>query len=236
MRKRFSKKNQLGTKQQQLSRSRVGNLGFLIAIPGVLLLTALSSAICILALSQRPVTANHWMFFGGGLLASIALSLTFTVSRLRTFLHEVKHGVLVVFSGNSIKGITIGKNSGHIDYTMRYDKLHFAPIICLAPYFFPLLSAPVLITGLFLDLQHRDLLLFLLGLGLGFDTATAFYDLHPNQTDLKRIIGGFFIASIFIAAAHIFWITACLTWAHAGTQGYLAATTIIYQKVSDSLQ
>lgn len=236
MRRRISRKGQPTTKQQQLSHTRVGNLGFLIAVPGVLVLAGLSSAFCILAFSQAPATTNQWIFFGGGLLASIALSLTFTVSRLRTLLHEIKHGVLVVLSGNSVKGITIGKNSGHIDYTMRYDKLHFAPIICLAPYFFPLLSAPLLIAAIILDLQHRDLFLFLLGLGLGFDTCTAFYDLHPNQTDLKRIIGGFFIASIFIAAAHIFWITTCLTWVQAATQGYVYATTQIYKKVSDALQ
>src|SRR5690606_25377370 len=117
-------------------------------------------------------SSGHWSFFLGGLASSVLLSLTFAVPRLRTLLHEIKHGVVVVMSGNSVRGMTIGKGTGHIDYTIRYDKLHFAPVICLAPYFFPLLSAPVMIAALFLEAQHRELLLFLLGLTLGFDTCT----------------------------------------------------------------
>ena len=222
--------------QPRAAAGKVGNFGFLMSIPGLLILSGSSCALLIISLSQTSSPVNQWFLLLGGLLASVVLSLTFAVERLRTLLHELKHGVVVVLSGNSVKGMTIGKGSGHIDYTLRYDKLHFAPVICLAPYFLPLLSAPILAAAIFFENQHLDLFLFLLGLGLGFDTSTAFYDLHPNQSDLKRVFGGFAIASIFIASFHIFWISTCLTWANAKSQGYLHAGKILYQTIVKLIQ
>ncbi len=222
LRRRFRRKN-----RQKSKDTKVGSFGFLFAIPSVFLLGLFGLIVVISLFEINGFEKKIWTLFGGGAIAAFIFSLSLKLPRLRTLIHEIKHAAVVVLTGNSVKGLEIGKHTGQIDYSMRLDKLHFAPLIGLAPYFFPLLSLPVLIVCLIWQNEYYEELLLLLGVTLATDIATGIYELHPNQTDIKRMIGGFAIAGTFIAGCHLLWTTTCLIWVIGKRDGFVYAWDLL---------
>jgi|GEM_PF-2642161 len=148
-------------------------------------------------------------------------------SRIKTFLHEMKHSVAVILSGNDIKEFKAGKGTGHVSYTLRQPTLRFEPFIILAPYFFPLLSLPTLIGALLWQGQDRAAAALVLGIALSIDMVTNYEEIHPYQTDLKSISGGILVAGSFIAGANLFWFCACLLWVFSGDLGFVSLFYLI---------
>jgi len=229
-RKRFRKKN-----RQKSQDTKVGGIGFLLAIPSIFILGLYGLVIVISLFNLHGFNTFVWARFGSGVIVTVIFTSVIKMPHFRTFIHEIKHGAVVLLTGNSVRNIRVKKHTGQIDYAMRYDKLHFGPIIGLAPYFFPLLSLPVFIVALFYQDSYLTYLLITLGATLAFDTATGIYEIHPHQTDIKRTFGGFPIAGSFIAGCHLTWINACLIWAIGGREGYLLAWSTLLKFTEEVL-
>lgn len=203
------------------TKKKTGSLAFFTAIPTNFVLGSLCLVAIVALWPSYSFQAQTWVIFALGLLGGISLFAGTSMLRLETFIHELKHAVLVVLSGNRLTDFHVDKGTGHVQYQMHAHKVRFGPFITLAPYFFPLLSLPALIVCMFLVNHNRTLLVFIIGLTLGIDLVTAYKEFHPHQTDLRVIFGGILFAGIFIASANFFWVMFCLLWVLAGNNGFL---------------
>jgi hypothetical protein len=118
---------------------------------------------------------------------------------------------------------------------MYSDRTRFAPFIMLAPYFFPLLSAPVFGFALFANNDPQHLVALALAFLLAADLTCAYKDYHPAQSDLQRISGGWIPVLLFILGANFMWASFCLLWILRGRQGFLTAGEILVQYASEIL-
>jgi hypothetical protein len=225
----------LKSRKDKPKLAKVGNLGFLLAVPSIFILALLSLIIVISLIKTYGLNTSYWALFSMGFCSTLLMLRTIKAQRFRTLVHELKHAVVVILTGNSVTNIRIGRDTGHVNYMMRLDKMHFGPIIVLAPYFLPLFSFPCLMLAIIFEPEYRLAASFILGLTFGSDIATGFEELHPHQTDLKKIFGGFLVAGSFIAGAHLLWTCLCLIWVAAGRSGYLLAWDIIVSIVTQLL-
>ena len=170
---------------------------------------------------------EQWSFFFGSLIATVCFAGTFSLHWLRTLIHELKHAVMVLLTGNRLRGIQVKSFTGQTHYDMYFDTLRFAPVICLAPYFFPLFSLPVLLLCVFLELVGPLFEVIVLGIALGIDMVSAYGELHPNQSDLRKVAGGIYGAGLFIAGANYMWLALSCLWVLAGKGGYVHMWKVI---------
>lgn len=205
---------------------------FLLAIPGNFLIGALCLTTFLTLFQEYIFEKQIWASFAAGLIGSAMVVGTSDMPRLRTLIHELRHAVVVVLTGNLLKSIEVKKHSGHVNYEMYEDTLHFAPIIALAPYFFPLFSLPALAACLVFEDYDKTLLAFLLGVTLAADLVTAYGELHPHQSDLKKIVGGFFSSGLYLAGAHFMWCSVCLIWIQGGRNAYLYVGNVFLELIA----
>lgn len=128
--------------------------------------------------------------------------------------------MVVNLSGNKVRDFKVGKNTGHVEYAMYQDRLHYAPLIALAPYFFPLFSLPTIIAAIFLHDQYAELTIISLGFALGLDLSFSISEIHPYQTDFQSIIGGFFTSALYLAGFYLMWTLTCLIMALFGHEAF----------------
>lgn len=205
--------------QRRFAKS--GSLAFYLSIP-VLGAFALLLLLTILdALSNLGSNWENWKYFCYNFALACVWLISFDLLRTKVLIHELKHAVTVLLTGNRLTGIKIAKHSGHVSYQMYMDSLHFVPFILLAPYVFPLFSGPVLIAAIILEPEHLPLMQGLLGFALAVDLTTNVRELHPQQTDLKRIFGGFLPVIFYIMEANLVWILICLLWMIEGREGFV---------------
>ena len=205
------------------------SIPFFLAIPGNFILTGLGIIGLHAVLAHFPLETERWAVFGTGLLSSMILVGAFKVSTLRVLMHELKHGIVVKLTGNKLYNMKVGSQTGHVEYAMYEDRVHFAPIIALAPYFYPLLSLPTFIACVLLEDLYSIPLCLALGMALGTDVASAIAELHPNQTDFQKISGGFFASALYLAGVHMMWCTICLIWLAAGRNGFAYAGYVVLE-------
>lgn len=208
--------------------SKVGNISFLFSTLATCFLSIALPITAFIGLSEAPVDLTRvGVFIGASLLFALACrKLRF--ARLRTFIHELKHAVVVVLSGNRLTKFRAGAGTGYVEYVLFQDQVRFAPMIMLAPYFWPLLSAPVLIACLILENRFPLELAGTLGAALAIDVVTGYEEIHPQQSDLKRIYGGSLIAKLFIVSALVLWLAVCSIWLIGLSSGYLTVANTAY--------
>jgi len=161
-------------------------------------------------------TPGNFLFLYG-LIAAGTVFLSTSFERLKTLIHEVKHAVVVLLTGNVLRSMYVGSGTGYVTFQLFKRKKRYAPFILLAPYFFPLLSLPLFIVILILGSEPNiDILKLLLGLALGTDLTTAYLELHPHQTDLRRVLGGRFISYLFLLAINVLWFLLVSLWVVGG--------------------
>lgn len=209
-------------------KKKVGGISFFIAIPLLIIAGGCALLTVLLICSKTNSLERAPLFFFGFLcflLFSFALRGTIGV-----FLHEIKHALIVLGTGNRLQEIKVQEDTGHVAYRLYTENLHFAPIIVLAPYFWPLFSLPALLGCLLLEkVVSLDLLSFVLGAALAVDLVSAFQDMGPQQTDFKVIRGGIVSAGLYLAAFHFFWLSFCALWTVGGREGFVLFLFISWQ-------
>ena len=170
-----------------------------------------------------------WAIFAAGVVAAATIVGGMKLHRFRTFVHELKHAVVVILTGNRIYDFRVDKHTGHVKYSLTHDTLRFAPLIAIAPYFLPLFSVPVLVACLIFDQTFSNWLCFILGFALTTDIILGFQEIHPHQTDIKNSFGGIILVGLFIVSIQIMWTSICLLWVTAGRDGFIFAGETSYE-------
>jgi hypothetical protein len=229
-RRRITNKDILKRRQTKTARSprikkqtyrRLGSFAFFLSIPVFGILTFLCVAAIFELIAYNWFNKQRLVLFLVGGIGSIAIVMNTTWPRLFILLHELKHAFVVLMTGNRLDTIHVGDDSGHVSYATYEETSHYIPFIVLAPYCFPLFSLPAIVICLFLTESSQQIAALLLGVTLGIDLATGYQELHPFQTDFKKIFGGFFVASSFIATSTMFWTSVCLLWALGGNNAFI---------------
>lgn len=199
------------------------SLPFLISIPA-------NFSICmVLILTILDMNVTHGMnnlslgLFAFGFIAALGLTITSKMSRFRVFVHEMKHSMVVNLSGNKVKDFKVGKNTGHVEYAMYQDRVHYAPLIALAPYFFPLFSLPTVVSAVFLHISYPQYIIPAIGFTLALDLSLSISEIHPYQTDFQSIIGGFFTSALYLAGFYLMWTLVCFMLAIFGHESFYRA-------------
>lgn len=121
-------------------------------------------------------------YFWTAALGSLLLSLLFIPVGFfaATFKHEVTHNVFAVLTFKKPMGFNVSPDgSGHFQYIGKSNVL-----IALSPYFFPIITALLLVFSFF-GVKEVHYYHIALGLATGFDASVSFKDIHPYQTDFK---------------------------------------------------
>lgn len=141
---------------------------------------------------------------------------------LAVFLHELKHAVVCNLVGNKSRGMSYSENEGAFEYEYPPEKRSFNLLIVTAPYWLPLFAVPLLLLlpafGLFPGSRGYSLLV---GLGYGLDRGLGRSDIHPNQTDLICVPGGYPAAVLYVSCLDLLMISilmpiCVLDWTRVG--------------------
>jgi hypothetical protein len=202
-------------------RSRIGGLMFLITIVCVFFIAIVTTLSNLLIFSESLFNSQRLVGSFLGFVFGLILIPGPNLLKFRTFIHELKHAIVVVLTGNKLKDFKVESGTGHVTFDLYENKISFAPAITLAPYYFPLFSCPLLCLAIFIGDSRPMLLPVMLGFALAIDIITGIEEVHPNQSDLQRIIGGFFIAVSFIVGVLFAWINICLLWILSEKSGFI---------------
>lgn len=162
-----------------------------------------------------------WGSFLLGFAFASLLLIRFELGRTKTLIHELKHAVMVVLTGNILKGMRVSKYSGEVKYEIYEHSLHTASLIALAPYFMPLFSFPTLVAALIFENGESLTWAVALGAALGLDLTSAFNEMRPEQTDFRKILGGFLASGCYLAGFHFMWVGVCALWLMGGRAAYI---------------
>lgn len=214
-------------------KKRHFSLALLLAIPCSFFLAVFGLLVLITILtnypSQKTTHEPVWGLFACGFLGTSLLTFGLRFAWLETFIHELKHAVIVILSGNRLKAFSVSSTAGHVEYELEADELHLTPFIMLAPYYLPLFSIPTLIACIVFEGELTNYLSLALGITLALDLLTSLKELHPAQSDLKRILGGFLSAGSFIAGVLSLWTVLCLLWVANGREAYIQAFKALWR-------
>lgn len=218
----FSKKEKKKIEKHQ-------SLAFWFSIPANIILGIICFLTLIILLVNGVFEKEVLAVFTIGVIIAFSILSRAKISRLRVLIHELRHAILVLITGNNLKHVTVGEYEGEVGYEMYENKVQVGPLITLAPYCFPIFSIPTLAACIILEGDYRIILAFALGVALGLDISTALDEIHPGQTDFKKVIGGFFMSALFIVSFGFFWTSFCFLWVVGGRNAYLNAATTAYQ-------
>jgi hypothetical protein len=145
---------------------------------------------------QQP---QIWFWSACGFMALLTLIFIRQSSFIAILKHELCHNLFAILTFRKPTGLHVTAGKG--GEFQHEGKTNF--LMLLAPYFFPLLSAVMMLISL-LDIRSRALFFGLLGATVGFDLFTALKDIHLKQTDLRKY-GLFFSWCFVLLAALIFY-------------------------------
>ena len=194
--------------------TRAGDLIFFAILIGTVSL-AVSAIQSVGIIFAAPDATRLLTFFSGVFIGGIFCRF-FIRGHLAVFFHELKHAIVALLAGNSPKGLRIGKESGHFEYSYTKDTKSYNAFIFLAPYTLPLFTV-LLLGSCVYPLWHQPLaLLAITGLGYGIDVVSGIRDIHPGQTDFSSLYGGFGIGVVYVTALHILIFFSLVAWSAGG--------------------
>ena len=96
--------------------------------------------------------------------------------------HELTHALFALLTFRRIKNISVSWNSG--------GQVRFSGsgnwLITLSPYFFPLLSIIVILTGSLFSTHTSFVFKFILGITSMYNLISTYREIHPAQTDIQK--------------------------------------------------
>ncbi len=202
-------------------RRKVFSWIYFFCIPALMAFSTLCFFVAYGVSAGMDGAGESWLVFIAGTAVSLLIWSQLQLIKIRTLIHEFKHAMAVMFAGGKVDRIAVDDDgSGQIEYTYPEDAEQYAPIIALAPYCFPLLSFPALLAALVSPAEFKLYYAFGLGLAFASDFSTGIRDLGPHQSDIEDIVGRFYLAGMFLAAAHFAWFSILAIWVGGGRQGY----------------
>lgn len=119
---------------------------------------------------------------------------------LATFEHELTHSIFALATFHKVTGFkATASNGGYVTYSGVGGGNW---LITIAPYFFPTLSALVLVVMYLSPTQSHSILLGIFGFSMAYHMHSTWHETHYEQTDLKEV--GFTFAWVFLPAANVF--------------------------------
>ena len=161
-------------------------------------------------LFQQP---QVWFWGVGGSMVLFSLIFIRQSSFIAILKHELCHNLFAILTFRKPTGLHVTAGKGGEFH--HQGKTNF--LMLLAPYFFPLLSAVMMLVSL-LDIRAHGLFFGLLGATIGFDLITSLKDIHLKQTDLRKY--GLFFSWCFILLAVLIFYGMIIAYV---TGGYNAA-------------
>lgn len=141
----------------------------------------------------------------------------------------MKHAVVVLLTGNKLKKIVAESGEGYVEYQMYKEHVHFAPLIALAPYFFPILSFPGFICVALYDANYPVQGSLALGFLLGADICFGIGEIHPHQSDFKQVVGGALFSRLYLMGFYILWPCLITLWVKSGLDGINKGAILILE-------
>lgn len=205
------------TKESKQALEKIGGFSFFVSIP-VLALLDLVNIRSVFSLITWEASWN-WLKFG--IAAVIGAGLAFFAARgeLQVFIHEIKHSIISNLAGNRAKSLRVRGRSGHFEYEYTDETAHNNALIALAPYFFPLFTIVAAPAAALIFRGQPLPWLIIAGTAYGADLYLGLREVHPHQTDMLEIRGGYAVALLYVALINIFILTVMLAWAafpHSG--------------------
>ena len=215
--------------------NKIGSISFFLSIPVSLFFAWICFSSSLELLHIKAFEKTDLSVFIFGLLASGVIVGTSKIPKLRTFVHEFKHAVMIFLTGNRLKDFHFEAGTGHVKYSIYSDKLRFEPFISLAPYFLPIFSFPVLLIWLVASDFLPPISKVLLGITLGADLIFSYQEIHGHQSDFHKIRGGLISSFFFIICAVFLWVNICFLWILAEHRGFVFAGKVLLQFIKDAI-
>lgn len=196
---------------------RVGGGVFFCSLFFLLILSGLN----LLVLPDLVLASSgpRWTQFGLGGILGLWLAGVLVRGRRSVFLHEWKHDIVsVLFFGNRPGKFKIGPDSGHLAYRYTHRSAPGNAFIALAPYWLPLLTAIIGGTACIV-LRDAPATLLIMGAAYGADLRLNIRDIHPRQTDITNITGGYRVGLLYIFAMNLTLFTVLAAWVSQGVLG-----------------
>ena len=125
-------KNRKRSSAKKPRHRKTGGIYFLTLIPLSLLIGLAAAINLVLVYTLLTEDLTRLALFASGFIAASTIVSTMKLHKFRTFVHELKHAIVVIFTGNKVREFHVEKHTGHVSYELLMSKAHFAPlIICL---------------------------------------------------------------------------------------------------------
>jgi len=142
-------------------------------------------------------------------------------SYLSTLEHECTHALFALLTGYSVKGMHItAHDGGHVVYNGGSGNW----LITIAPYFFPTITAVLLVIRLFIEQNYW--LEIGIGVSIGFHLGSTYFETHGAQTDLQE--AGKFFSFCFLPTANILTYTFIGMYLQSGWRGIISGFVFLY--------
>jgi hypothetical protein len=176
---------------------------------------------------------GRWSLLVGALGYSLAWALLLRhvrVGFLSTLEHELTHCLFAWLTGNRVTRLTAALHSGgemRIDGTPNW-------LIAVAPYFFPTVSALLLVAAVFVDPRWQSLLYGGLGASIAYHVISTFQETHRSQSDLRE--AGLVFSILFLPTANLLSYALILGAMQGGGRGIVAVLHAIAYSPLEPLQ
>ncbi len=205
---------------------KVGGFAFYLSLLSLSLLSV--SNICALATAVPVIVALHRIdlaiLAGAGTLGYF-FSLIVLNEHIHVFMHETKHALVSGLVGNTWKGMNVGSHSGHFEYSYSKHTAHYNAIICLAPYFVPLITIPALLLAAAAFRTEHRIMVAIISFAAGIDLYSNIKDIDPRQSDFVSIKGGYRVALVYVISANAFLLSVLIAW---GLMGYDGLRVLVF--------
>jgi hypothetical protein len=203
--------------ETETKQELVGGFAFFLSLAALLPTGLMFTTLTLLRLKTANATSTVNFIFAA--LAGVAIAQMFIRGHLSVFIHEFKHSLVSNLVGNRHKGMRIGVNSGHYQYSYTKSTAHYNAFISLAPYITPVFTFFGVFIALIFFRHDRDIAAIIVGLGYGMDILLNIRDISPIQTDISLIRGGYNVGLAYIAAWNLLIASLVLAWAFHGLGG-----------------
>jgi len=149
-----------------------------------------------------------------------------------TIEHEMTHAIFALLTFHNVTDLRAEmQGGGSMSFKGRGNWL-----ITIAPYFFPTLSVGIIIVAVITYLITGQVVSWLnlaLGLTTGYHFLAVLFELHPEQTDLKK--AGWIFSFLFIPAANLLGYMLILAFVDRGLTGMVHFVKVLYITAADDI-